>query len=158
MSLTACGQGDYAEALRFGRQGYELFEGLGHRWGMAASLCRIGFATLGLGRSAEARTRFLEALRLAVRMRHVPLILYALSGMACLLAQEGEDEKAVELFAFIEQHPQTPPIYLAIVRRWFEDVETRLSEGALAAARGRGKASDLESVVEAVMKDGPAGS
>ena len=155
MSLTAYAEGRYAEARKLGRCGYELFEELGHRWGMGASLCRIGFAALGLGRRREAGTCFHKALELAARMQHIPLILYSLAGMASLLAEEGEEARAVELLTFVEQHPQTPPTYLDIAGRWFSDMETRLPPDARSAARERGKASELEVIVEAVLAGRP---
>jgi hypothetical protein len=156
LSLTAYGQGKYAEARQLGRHGYDLFEELGHRWGMGASLCRIGFAALGLRRGREAKTCFHKALELAAGMQHVPLILYSLAGMASLLAEEGKEVQAVELLALVEEHPQTPPTYLDIAERWFSDMETRLPREALSAARDRGGASELKAIVEAVLRDRPA--
>ena len=153
LSLTAYSQGEYAEALALGRRGQRLFEELGHRWGIAASLCRIGFAALGLGRSEEAETCFQEALQMATSMAHVPLILYAVLGMASLLSQQGNAEQAVELLAFAEAHPQTPPTYLDIAEQWFEGIETRLSPDALRAARERGETRGLPAIVEAVKRD-----
>jgi hypothetical protein len=156
LSLTAYGQGNYSEAWHMGRRGYELFEELGHRWGMGASLCRIGFAALGLERRREADTCFRDALELAGSMQHVPLILYSLAGIACLTAEEGEGAQAVELLTFVEEHSQTPPIYLDIATRWFSDIETRLPPEALSAARERGAASELEGVVEEMLRERPA--
>jgi predicted ATPase/DNA-binding SARP family transcriptional activator len=153
LSLTAYGEGQYAEARQLGRQGYELFEKLGHRWGMGASLCRTGFAALGLGRCREARTCFHQALELAVDMKHIPLMLYALSGFASLLAEAGEEPEALELFAFVEEHPQTPVTYLNLVRQRSLELETRVSQEALSAARAKGRTSELEAVVEAVLRD-----
>ena len=54
-SHGAYGTGDYEEALRLGRAGYEAFCEVNHRWGTIVALCRIGFATLALGDVDEAR-------------------------------------------------------------------------------------------------------
>jgi predicted ATPase/DNA-binding SARP family transcriptional activator len=156
LSLSAYGQGRYSEARQLGRRGYEHFEELGHRWGMGASLCRIGFAALGLKLRREARTCFRDALELAAGMKHVPLILYSLAGIACLLAEEGKEAQAVELLTFVEEHPQTPPTYLDAAARWFTDIETRLPRAALSAARERGAASELDAIVDAVLRHEPA--
>ena len=40
-SLSAFGLGDYSEALRLGRAGYEAFGEANHRWGLITALCRI---------------------------------------------------------------------------------------------------------------------
>jgi hypothetical protein len=155
LSLTAYSQSNYTEAWHMGRRGYELFEELGHRWGMGASLCRIGFAALGLGRSGEAGSCFHKALEFAAGMRHVPLILYSLAGMASLLVEEGEEARAVELLTMVEEHPQTPPIYLDVAARWFSDIGTRLPRDTLSAARERGRESELDAVVDAALRDIP---
>lgn len=156
LSLSAYGQGRYSEARQLGRRGHELFEELGHRWGMGASLCRIGFSALGLKHRREAKTCFQEALELAASMQHVPLILYSLAGKACLLAEEGKEAEAVELLTLVEEHPQTPTTYLDSAERWFSGIETRLPRAALAAARERGGASELDAIVDAVLRHQPA--
>jgi predicted ATPase/DNA-binding SARP family transcriptional activator len=153
LSLTAYWEDKYAEASQLGRQGYELFEELGHRWGMGATLCRTGYAALGLGRHREARTCFHQALELAAGMKHVPLMLYALSGFASLLAEAGRGSEALELFAFVEQHPQIHVNYLPLVRQRSLDLETRLPQEAVSAARARGATLKLEVIVKAVSRD-----
>ena len=57
-SLSAFGLGDYSEALRLARAGYNAFAESNHRWGLIVALCRIGFAALALGDLADARERF----------------------------------------------------------------------------------------------------
>ena len=81
-SLSAFGLGDYSEALRLGRAGYQAFSESNHRWGLMTALCRIGFAALAFGDGAEARERFCEALERAHASKAVSLELLALSGSA----------------------------------------------------------------------------
>jgi hypothetical protein len=57
-SLSAFGLGDYSEALRLARAGYNALAESNHRWGLIVALCRIGFAALALGDLADARERF----------------------------------------------------------------------------------------------------
>jgi hypothetical protein len=152
LSASAYGVGEYAEARRWGLLGYDRFKELGHRWGMAASLCRIGFAELGLGNLGEAKTCFYDALERATKLQYTPLALYALSGLASVLAVEGQAERGVELFAFVQQHPQTPAFYIDLAEQWFADIEAKLPEDVLAAAKQKGSMSDLEAVVQAVTR------
>ena len=87
--------GDYSEALRLGRAGYEAFSEGNHRWGLITALCRIGFAALALGDRAEARERFGQALERAHAARAISLELLALSGIgACLAEDPAEQEPA----------------------------------------------------------------
>lgn len=67
---------EYDEARRLGRVGYDVFEELGLRWGMGASLCRIGFAEIGLANFTEATNSFHEALMQAMKAQKTPLVLY----------------------------------------------------------------------------------
>ena len=152
LSASAYGMGEYAEARRWGVLGYESFAELGHRWGTTASLCRLGFAELGLGNVGEARTCFYDALERATKMQNNPLALYALSGLASVLAVEGRAERGVELFAFVQQHPQTRAFWVDLAERWFSDVEAQLPEDVLTAAKQKGSASDLKAVVQAVTR------
>jgi predicted ATPase/DNA-binding SARP family transcriptional activator len=152
LSLTAYNEGKYVEAHEVGRRGYELFEELGHRWGMGASLCRIGFAALGLGRRSEARNCFDQARELAGSMQHIPLMLYSLTGIASLLAVEGQETEAVDLLAFVEQHPQTPATYLDIAGRWFSDMETRVPPGGAGSGQGEGWRNQTRSVYGGVLE------
>ncbi len=42
--MSAYCLGDYPEALRLARAGYEAFSSVNHRWGVISALCRLGFA------------------------------------------------------------------------------------------------------------------
>ena len=54
-SMSAYCLGDYAEALRLARAGYEAFASVNHRWGVISALCRLGFAEAALGDGEAAR-------------------------------------------------------------------------------------------------------
>jgi len=86
-SLSAFGLGDYSEALRLARAGYNALAESNHRWGLIVALCRIGFAALALGDLADARERFGSALR-AEAAQSVSLELLALSGIGACLAED----------------------------------------------------------------------
>jgi hypothetical protein len=67
----------------------------------------------------------------------LPLSLYALAGLASTLALEGEKRTAVELFAYVKQHPQTPTIFLDQAVRWMEDIDqASLGDGRSVVIQG----------------------
>jgi len=77
----------------------------------------------------------------------------ALPAIALLLADEGEKERAVELYALASRYP------LVANSRWFEDVAGRhiaavaatLPPDAVAAAQERGQARTLEVTVAELL-------
>jgi predicted ATPase/DNA-binding SARP family transcriptional activator len=119
MCMTAYFQDDFAQAIQFGLQAYQMFDTLGHSWGLITSLSRLGFAYLGSGDLEKARENFNTSLVQSRQNDMTPQVLYALAGLACVLAQEGEEGKALALFHYVKQHPQTPPVYVQQASRWF---------------------------------------
>jgi predicted ATPase/DNA-binding SARP family transcriptional activator len=123
MSLSAYFLEQYPEAAHLGQEGYEMFKEIGHRWGICTSLCALGFANIGLGDMVQARVYFRNALQESKPDQIVPQSLYALIGLACVLANQGEKERALELLRFVRRHPETPSIYLDQAARWISDLE-----------------------------------
>ncbi len=130
-SSSAFGLGEYSEALRLGRAGYEAFSESNHRWGLITALCSIGFAALALGDGAEAHERFGEALERARASEAVSLELLALSGIgACLAEDSAQQERAAVLLTFATGHEQLPASYARAARPALERLEERTAAGA----------------------------
>jgi hypothetical protein len=83
------------------------------------------------------------------------VILRALLGIALLLADRGETERAVELYALASRYP------LVANAQWFEDVAgvhiaaaaATLPPDVVAAAQERGRARDLKATVEELLEE-----
>jgi len=150
-SLSAYGLGDFEEALRLGREGYEAFREVNHRWGMMTGLCRIGFAELSLGRPADAREHLFDALRRARESRALSLELLALSGIGALLAADGEHERAALLLTASLGHEQMPGAYGFAARPALDELEATLPPDVLARVRESATDADLDELVEEVL-------
>ena len=146
MSVDAYALGDYEHAVECAQQGFEIFREAGHRLGLQVSRCRLGFAYLGQGRRTEAGSVLLLALKGAQEHDLVPTSLYALTGLAACLAQEGKRAQAGELLSLVQSHPQTLGLYLELARRWLADVE---------AAPRSGTSGDLDAVAESLLAGAP---
>jgi len=146
MSVDAYALGDYEHAVECAQQGFEIFREAGHRLGIQVSRCRLGFAYLGQGRRTEAWSVLLLALKGAQEHDLVPTSLYALTGLAACLAQEGKRAQAGELLSLVQSHPQTLGLYLELARRWLADVE---------AAPRSGTSGDLDAVAESLLAGAP---
>ncbi len=120
MSLGALLLKKYQAALQFGQEGLEWFKEVGHRWGICASLIRIGYARLGLGEVANAESVLLEALDLSYNNHLDTLSLHALGGIAVQMLLTGEKTKSIELALYVYLHPKTPAIYKDLNWHWFD--------------------------------------
>jgi predicted ATPase/DNA-binding CsgD family transcriptional regulator len=109
----------------------------------------LGLAARGLERRQEAWHHLVSTLDWARRNHQFMELMVALAGIALLLADEGEAERGVELYALASRHP------FVANSRWFEDVVGRhiaavaatLPTHVVAAARERGRDRDLRTTV-----------
>jgi tetratricopeptide (TPR) repeat protein len=76
----------------------------------------LGLAARGLEHRPEAWKHLVSALDWASRRQEFSELMVALAGIAFLLADEGEVERAIELYAPASRHP------FVAKSRWFEDV------------------------------------
>jgi predicted ATPase/DNA-binding XRE family transcriptional regulator len=90
-------QGDYLEAHYLFRESVDLFREIGDRWSMARALTYLGNTLQTLGRHEEAREALLQALRLAVEARAMPVALDIMVGLVPLLVRDGAALQAQEL-------------------------------------------------------------
>jgi tetratricopeptide (TPR) repeat protein len=117
---------------------------------LSARAC-LGLAARGLGHRDEAGRHFLAELQWAVERRCFMPLPFTLSGIALLLADGGQEERAVEVYTLAARTP------FVANSRWFEEVAgceiaavaAQLPPQTAQAARARGQAADLwQAVVE----------
>jgi hypothetical protein len=70
--------------------------------------------------------------------------LYALAGMACVLAQKGQDEQAAETFFFVLKNPGTPAVYKALIEPYFAELKESADPGLMALAEEKAGQKSLE--------------
>lgn len=151
MSMSAYFLEEYQEAAQLGHDGYEMFREIGHRWGMCTSLCALGFANLGLGDMAKATAYFRDGLKESRPDQIVPQSLYSLIGLACVLAQEGKEERALELLRFVRRHPETPEIYLEQATRWIGSLEQASLRGPNHGVGTGGAVETIDEVIDSLL-------
>ncbi|MCJ7659484.1 MAG: tetratricopeptide repeat protein [Anaerolineales bacterium] len=151
LSIVAYHEGNYPEAIRYGCLGLQAFEKLGHSIFVPICLCRIGFPTLAMGDREGADEYFYQALKLATQTPYVHIIFYALAGIGSGWIEEDAYERAAELFGLFWEHPQLPAEYKNITSRWYTALEKHLPPEVLQTALERGKQSDLDQVVQALL-------
>jgi tetratricopeptide (TPR) repeat protein len=156
LGLLALAEEAYAEAYQLLQESAAAFQEAGHRECKSWALAVLGYAACGLGQPSQARQHLCEALRTVADTGGImPALMYALPAVALLLADQGEKERAVEVYALASRHP------FVANSRWFEDVAGRqiaavaatLPPDVVTAAQARGRARDLEATVQELLDD-----
>jgi tetratricopeptide (TPR) repeat protein len=94
-----------------------VYRDVGERDDLAWGFSVFAFAALALGNAGEARHHLLAALQFVVDLgMYGPPVLWALPAAALLLNDEGEKERAVELYALASRYD------LVAKSRWFADM------------------------------------
>jgi hypothetical protein len=158
LSAAALAEGAYAEAQQLSRESVTVYET--EEWyDPWPALASLGYAARGLGQRAQAWHHVHEALRMAAATQATSALTYVLPGIALLLADEGQAERAVELYALASRSP------LVANSRWFEDFVGRhiaaaaaaLPREVVAAAQERGRSRDLDATVAELLAEWEGG-
>jgi tetratricopeptide (TPR) repeat protein len=78
--------GELGEARRLYEEGMDIYEQIGYRWGAANTRVNIANATAALGDTGEAERQLAIALRAALDLKAIPLVVEALVAVAQLWA------------------------------------------------------------------------
>jgi tetratricopeptide (TPR) repeat protein len=122
---------------------------------LALALACLSIAARGLGDTPGARLHLCSALEIAQESGTVPPLMWTLPTTALLMSDEGEKERAVELYALSSRFP------LVAKSRWFADVVgNTLAEVAatlpaerVAILKERGQTRDLEATVAELLTE-----
>jgi tetratricopeptide (TPR) repeat protein len=152
LGSVALARETYAEALQLLQESVVVYQEIGLRGTSGLPLAVLGIVARGLGNLCQARQHLYDALRAATELR---ALVFALPAIALLLTDQGEAERAVELYALALRYP------FVANSRWFEDVAGRhiaavaatLPPDAVAAAQERGRARDLEATVAELLAE-----
>jgi predicted ATPase len=142
---------DYYNARLYSNQSLEIWRRLGDQWGSAGSLETLGTVALGLGEFDQALFHFREALRIALNIKAVPLILQVLTGFANLLARQGQKERALQLLTFIINDPVIDQEGRHKAERAYQSLAADYPTDMLARLQAQGENRSLESVVAEML-------
>jgi len=117
----------------------------------AEFLVGLGQAMLALGEAQQARERFRQGLEAAMKAARLPTAVRALVGLACLSAEEGEPERAVELLSLVLHHPATRQIERDRAQHLLAELASKLPSDVFTAAVARGQARELEEVAAEIL-------
>jgi len=115
----------------------------------------LGYAARGLGQPAQAWSYFMTVLAWAVTQRGAVPLFFAMAGIALLLADQGEIERAVELHARLTEQPiaATSQSRWDLVGKHLAAVAATLPAERAAAARARGQTGDVWLAASTLLKE-----
>jgi predicted ATPase/DNA-binding SARP family transcriptional activator len=139
----------YAEARDLLERSAIIFQEVGARDELNLVLTYLGHAAFGLDQLAQARRYLFEALQGAAEAGTLAPAIFSIALVALLLADQGEAERAVELYALASRHPYVGNSRYQedIVGRHIAAAAATLPPDVVAAAQARGRARDLKVTV-----------
>jgi tetratricopeptide (TPR) repeat protein len=152
---TSLALGSYTEAQQWLAESVSGYREIGNRAELAWALACLSYAARSLGQRHDARRQLSEALGLAVEIGVFIPLPYVLPAVALLLTDQGDVERAVELYALASRYPHVAN------SRWFEAVAGKeiaavaaaLPPDVVAAAQERGRARDLWKTAEELLEE-----
>jgi tetratricopeptide (TPR) repeat protein len=145
----------FPEAQRLLQESVAAHRTGGVRHDVGVALVALGLASRGLGQLRQARQHLYEALHLATELGSCVPPMHGLPAAALLLADDGQSERAVEVYALASRYP------FVANSRWYEDVAGQhiaavaatLPPDVVAAAQERGRARDLAATVAELLDE-----
>lgn len=123
------------------------------RWIIATG--HLGYAARGLGEPVVAQQHFLTVLAWSVANQGAVPLFFGMAGLALLLADQGEIERAVELYTTLAALPMvaTSQSRWDLVGKQIAAQAVSLSPPVAAAAQVRGKAGDVWATAAALLAE-----
>jgi tetratricopeptide (TPR) repeat protein len=155
LSWIAVAEEAYAEAQRWSQEAFTVAQATGEQ-NLCLPITTMGFVERGLGNRRQAREHYGEALRTAIQRGASIFDLQWVGALAALLlADEGNAERALELYTLLSGHPHVAN------SQWFEDfagkhiaaVAVTLPPDVVAAAQARGRARDLQATLKELLDE-----
>ncbi len=145
--------GSYSRASHVLEESAAVYREIGFRDEESWALAGLGYVARLVGDREKARQHFRAALQGAVETKGLFPAAFSLPGAALLLADRGQRERAVEIYALVSQYP------FVAKSRWFEDIAGQHIAAAAAdlprevveAAQARGRARNLQDVVAELL-------
>jgi tetratricopeptide (TPR) repeat protein len=155
LGCEALARGSYAKAHARLQESITVYRTIGHGDDLSQTHTLLACAARGREDHRLAKEYLVEALLLAKKSRSPLPLLWALPVLALLLADEGQAERSVELYALASRSPFVSKScwFQDVVGREISDVAAALPPNTLAAIEERGRAQDLESTAAELLTE-----
>jgi hypothetical protein len=155
LGLVAVREGAHAKAQQLFLESKPWLQALGWQDWVVQGRCVLAYAARGLGEVDDARRHLAQAVQWAIAHGSFTVLLLALPATALLLLDQGEVERAVEIYALACTLPAVAN------SRWYEDVAgrpiaeaaTTLAPQVVEAAQQRGRARDVWATAAELLEE-----
>jgi len=154
LGAVARAQGRHQQAVEMFHKCVDTFTELGGRFYAAHGLAEMGRSLFALGNEAEAEHVWHESLRIATEIHGIPVALYALIGLASLLAKRGDIEHALEVTLIISNHPASSHDTKNRAAHLRAELEAQLTSQQVEAAQARARSQRFDQIVEETLQRG----
>lgn len=153
LGAVARAQGAHQQAVDLFQKCVDTFTELGGRFYAAHGLAEMGRSLFALGNDTEAGRAWHESLRIATEINGTPVALYALIGLASLLAKRGDFEDALEMTLIISNHPASSHDTRNRAAQLVAEMEAQLPRHGVEAVQARVQARPFKDAVDEVLKE-----
>jgi tetratricopeptide (TPR) repeat protein len=155
LGWLALAENAYVKAQALLEESVTIWQEIGTPTFLVWPLINLGYVARGLDNIPQARQHLSQALHSIVEIGTFLPLLFALPLAALLLADQGERERAIEVYALASRYP------MVAKSRWFADVAgshiaavaATLPPEVVAAAQERGQARNLEATVAELLAE-----
>lgn len=154
LSDVACWQERYDEALRQAEENLQIMVPTGDTELIHFGRNVLSLALCGLGAHEDAKQQICKALLLTRFNTPEALLLFHLAGMALVLVQEGDHERAIELYALTASYYAHPPAWqtkLPIHVNARNALQAKVSPAIFDRAWKRGEEGDLHEALRSIL-------
>jgi tetratricopeptide (TPR) repeat protein len=153
LGRVALAEGAYGDAERWFQECYPIYQAYDITNALGQLHACLGYTARGLDRPSLSQGHFYEAVKLAIPFEDFLSLTHALPGIALLFADQGEVERAVELYALAATQG------IVANSKWFNDISgdavaraaEKLPVEVVEAARERGQELDLWGTAEGLL-------
>lgn len=150
--LACLAGGQFTEAQTHIRKSLEIYGEFVVGYDIARSLAYMGDVAVMLGDLTAAKKDYLEALRISIEEKVIPIALDALLGLGDLQAQLGKTEDALVLCYHILNHPASEDDTKSRVEKLRATLEPKLNSKQVVAARTMATEKTFEMIVKEALK------
>ncbi|MEA3440795.1 MAG: adenylate/guanylate cyclase domain-containing protein [Chloroflexota bacterium] len=151
LGVMAYDQGLYEEARPYYEQAWDIMDGMGDKFGEALVLSNLGDVYVQMGQYDAAWGYLQQSLRVSCTVQAIPLTLMSLVALVHIWVRNCEYERGAQLLGLALHHSAWNIEIENDAQPVLAELREMMSEDELEAALERGKALDLEQVVDEIL-------
>ncbi len=143
----------YSQAKQLYQQCLTIFKEINDQWGIANSFNSLGNITSALEENQESQNYFHQALKTAMTIHALPIVLDILVGFAKLIIKQGEKEKALEFLTISLTHSAAEQETKKRAHQLISELESQLNTKVVDTIKQKSKLCKLEEVAAAILME-----